>query len=541
MEFRAEEGDAPEVDVGDVFSFRRPRDAGAGLSSGLKSLAKGVLGGCIGLLGAPVVGAVQEGPKGFAKGLGVGVAGAVVLPVAGAATCVVQVGRGLVNTPEAIREKVRGKKTWDHEQRQWVKDSGTEVALDDPRKRKEGRERWQRERAEAASSGAAGDPQQQQDYYELLGVQKTASEAEVKKAYYLLARKLHPDKNPDDPVAQERFQRLSEAYQVLSNPEARERYDRHGQAGVDIDFVDYSVFFTVLFGSEKLHGLIGDLAITAVFQSQDKEKLQQLQEKRVAELATLLSARLSRWVHGDEEGFRIANAEEAQELVTASFGEEILHTVGSVYKQQGQRAAGGFKGVGAALKQQRDGMSSQFAAVGAAVKVFQAQNEMKLVDKKIKGLRASVEAGRAGSETSTGSGGVTGERPRPASPSAQVAPDSAAPALDEKVKAQAAEYLAEMAALQDQAGPLMLNAMWAANVIDIRQTLALVCRRVLYEKTEVKGMQRSSQASRAEALQALGRIYINTRAPDAGGEKKAADRMEEAMKEVMERQAAEEQ
>lgn len=237
----------------------------------------------------------------------------------------------------------------------------------------------------------------------------------------------------------------------------------------------------------------------------------------------------------------MANAEEAQELVTASFGEEILHTVGSVYKQQGQRAAGGFKGVGAALKQQRDGMSSQFAAVGAAVKVFQAQNEMKLVDKKIKGLRASVEAERAGSEASAGSGGVTGERPRPASPSATVAPDSAGPALDEKVKAQAAEYLAEMAALQDQAGPLMLNAMWAANVIDIRQTLALVCRRVLYEKTEVKGMQRSSQASRAEALQALGKIYINAKAPDTGGEKKAADRMEEAMKEVMERQAAEEQ
>ena len=65
----------------------------------------------------------------------------------------------------------------------------------------------------------------------------------------------------------------------------------------------------------------------------------------IEELATLLSARLSRWVHGDEEGFRIANAEEAQELVTASFGEEILHTVGSVYKQQGQRAAGGLAAV----------------------------------------------------------------------------------------------------------------------------------------------------------------------------------------------------
>ena len=523
MEHREGAGEAPEVDVGDVFSFRRPRDAGAGLSSGLKSLAKGVLGGCIGLVGAPVVGAVQEGPKGFAKGLGVGVAGAVVLPVAGAATCVVQVGRGLANTPEAIREKVRGKKTWDHEQRRWIKDSGTEVALDDPQKRREGHERWQRERVEAAAS-----PQHEQDYYELLGVKKDASEAEVKKSYYLLARKFHPDKNPDDPVAQERFQRLSEAYQVLSNPETRERYDRHGAAGVEIDFVDYSVFFTVLFGSEKLHGLIGDLAITAVFQSQDKEKLLELQEKRVSELTTLLSARLSRWVHGDQEGFRVANEEEALELVTASFGEEILHTVGSVYKQQGQRAAGGLKGVGAALKQQRDGMSSQFAAVGAAVKVFQAQSEMKLVDKKIQDLRASAEAGRA--EVQAQADG------QEASPSAKISPEDTAAALDERIQAQAAEYMKEMAALQDAAGPLMLDAMWAANVIDIRGTLAQVCRRVLYEKTDVKSMQKASRAARAEALQELGRIYLKARAPTSETEKK--DRMEEAMKEVMERQAA---
>jgi len=179
-------------------------------------------------------------------------------------------------------------------------------------------------------------------------------------------------------------------------------------------------------------------------------------------------------------------------------------------------------------KQQRDGMSSQFAAVGAAVKVFQAQSEMKVVDKKIQDLRTSAEAAR--SEVQDQADG------QEASPSAKISPEDTAAALDEKIQAQAAEYMKEMAALQDAAGPLMLDAMWAANVIDIRGTLAQVCKCVLYEKTDVKSMQKASRAARAEALQELGRIYLKTSAPTSETEKK--DRMEEAMKEVMERQAA---
>lgn len=61
-----------KVDFNDVFSLRKPKDAKAGLSSGLKSLAKGVLGGAVGLIAAPVVGASQDGFMGFAKGLATG-------------------------------------------------------------------------------------------------------------------------------------------------------------------------------------------------------------------------------------------------------------------------------------------------------------------------------------------------------------------------------------------------------------------------------------------------------------------------------------
>lgn len=70
------------------------------------------------------------------------------------------------------------------------------------------------------------------DYYEVLGVSKSASDAEIKKAYRKLALKYHPDKNPDDAEAEAKFKEAAEAYEVLSNAEKKQRYDQFGHAGM---------------------------------------------------------------------------------------------------------------------------------------------------------------------------------------------------------------------------------------------------------------------------------------------------------------------
>src|SRR2546421_12779152 len=71
------------------------------------------------------------------------------------------------------------------------------------------------------------------DYYTVLGVNRDASEEDIKKAYRKLAMKHHPDRNPDSKGSEDKFKEAKEAYEMLSDPQKRDAYDRYGHAGVD--------------------------------------------------------------------------------------------------------------------------------------------------------------------------------------------------------------------------------------------------------------------------------------------------------------------
>jgi len=499
-------GPGAEVELDDLFSLRRPKNVFSGASSGLQSIAKGVLGGATALIAAPAIGAREEGALGFLKGLGAGIASAVMLPVAGAAIGVVQLGRGICNTPEAINSAREGKR-WNNERRQWIVENLEEEAAATPADDEDiltaARERARANEATSSASrqgGGAGPAET--GFYEALGVAPSASQAEIKRAYYLLARQLHPDKNPDDPQAKAKFQAIGEAYQVLSNDELRAKYDAGGKDGLgEQDFVDTSAFFAALFGSDKFEPLVGRLGLATMAMAGvelSKADAQLLQERREGRIAIHLAELLSPFVQGDLAAFDAAATALALDLSKASFGSTMLHSIGFMYTNAAEQwlgdlmnvGAGGstaekfsnaFEGVGAKFRQKRQQMAAQASALGAAWKVYQ-------------------EFRKAGNDA---------ERPAGDGQTAEEAQASAR---------------ARMAAAQEAILPHVIDALWNASILDIQKTVRHAVSKLLHDAA----VTRDARFSRAMGLKRLGTIFQS--AVEVEGTSDARSAIEAAMR-----------
>ncbi|MQL73147.1 hypothetical protein Taro_005486 [Colocasia esculenta] len=181
------------------------------------------------------------------------------------------------------------------------------------------------------------------EYYDVLGVSPGATEAEIKKAYYIKARQVHPDKNPNDPQAANKFQActilvLGEAYQVLSDPSQRQAYDAYGKSGISTDaIIDPAAIFAMLFGSELFEEYIGQLAMASmasldIFQEGEQidtkklqEKMRLVQKEREEKLAEILKNNLHQYVQGNKEAF-ISHAEAEVSKLSSAVGIEKLFT-----------------------------------------------------------------------------------------------------------------------------------------------------------------------------------------------------------------------
>lgn len=293
--------------VNQVFSTRRPQHICAGVSSALKSVGKGLVLGVTTLIAAPAIAGMsppssssEDGEresaatgthkrttcdsnmltrcKGVAMGVGAGLLGALALPLTGAIVGLVQICRGAWNTPQALYEMTRGEKTWDQTERTWrevrrysLVEEEQEVATAKQKRQAADRKKKTKKRldgggAAAAPSSSSHEDSEKDDYYEMLGVALDADEATIKRAYYKQARSCHPDKCGGDPRAAARFQKLSHAYQVLSDPKLRSAYDAGGAEAVGPDSLpdyDPAVFFAALFGTHpRLEAFVGELALS---------------------------------------------------------------------------------------------------------------------------------------------------------------------------------------------------------------------------------------------------------------------------------------
>lgn len=499
-----------------LLNSTRPRDALDGLGSGLKAAGAGLLAGTAALVAVPVVSAREEGVSGFFTGLAKGVAAAVGLTAGGAVACCTQVVRGVVNTPEAIQQAQAGKK-WDPDLGAWVEDTcnlRAEVA-EAGEEGSEGEYSDGEAEARRGAEGADGRRVADTAYYDIIGVPPSAPAAEIKKAYYKAALRVHPDKNPGDPEASQRFQQLAQAYQVLSDPKLRERYDQLGKDGVSdqaLPHVDPTLFFSMLFGSEQFEKYIGKLYLAMQTDhiakdlqrdierrqkadgaeggslpardvigdsieremrwSSDSKKDRRIKRQmflREVNCASHLCKRLDRWVMGrDEAGFIMATTQEAAELVRVSFGGRLLRTIGGVYEGCAENFFTTLRG--------NFTLETQLAAWRESTRATKV---------KLQAMTSVVKSGLAVKRMHDVAGdvGVSGEED----------------ADQEKKEKLAKEQLSSL----EESLPVFLQTIWDVSAVDIENTLRHVCDKVLKDIS----VPWQIRHRRAVALLRLARIF----------------------------------
>lgn len=498
-----------------LFSTRRPKDAGAGLSSGLKSVAKGTLAGAASLIAQPIAGAQQDGVRGFFSGLATGVASAVALPVTGIAVGAVQVGRGVMNSAEAVRSSKQGM-SWDQDKRQWMHYKLSEeykevekliAELDKGKKNESG-------------SGAIGEngPEKKvkdREYYDLLGVSTNATQAQIKKAYYREARKVHPDKCPDDPEAAHKFQVLGTAYQTLFDEKKRADYDKNGKpeknsADVEND-IDPHVFFNVMFGSALVEPYIGELWIATTADTVMKDALVEQQHQmeimdepteitsravlsenaklrqrwREIKCAVNIGNRIDSYVTGKEDAKAFADGckKEAEKIGNGAYGATYLTTMGQTMQLEAEEYLGfqsTFLGLGghvARTKKKMNSMNNNATIVGAGIRAARVGR------KAMKDVETAQMNAEAKSKDGTNESNPENTK------------------IDEEEEMRQAKAAAETL---EESLPVILELVWAINVRDISQTIKKASKKLFADAD----MSLPDRAKRAEALQILGANFF---------------------------------
>lgn len=346
-------------------------------------------------------------------------------------------------------------------------------------------------------------------YYDLLGVPLDASTDDIKKAYRRLAIKFHPDKNRDDPNAEERFKDIAIAYQTLSDPVLRKKYNEFGskETAPDGGFVDPEEVFGAIFGGEKFIPYIGHISLAKdmkaalqeadeleasqndrkvlrdakgreIISVEEKARRDEKQRKVSAEKATAREERVKALVEHLERklgifaesasssndsqvmsSFRQICQIDAQVLKTESYGVELLQTIGFVYVSKAKHhlaTSHTFLGVGGWLHN----VQGKYHVFSETVSTLRAAIELKTVFEQI---QAAEKAGNLTPE--------------------------------------------EKQRLEEQAAEKGLQALFKGTKLEIESVLRETCDRVLEDPT----IPRSKAILRAVALQIMGEAFMSVK------------------------------
>jgi curved DNA-binding protein CbpA len=327
-------------------------------------------------------------------------------------------------------------------------------------------------------------------YYDLLQVTSNATPKEIKKAYYRLAKELHPDKNPGNDQAAEQFRQLHTVYRILSDDEKRAAYDAYGEKSVDDDSgataflqqFDPFTFFAVLFGSQLVETYIGELAMPSVVDqlmklnpadvsSQDVTDNMLLngsdykKRKRQVDISINLLERVRDFVDGNvsKEAFRESCKTEAENIAESPFGEEFLVSIGSTLAwEAGQYVSFSLPILGWTA-------GSYYFTRKQTRRLYYGAS---MVFKAVSFVRSAYVAFQKGLDE-----------------------DAPTPNMTPEQFAQ--EQVEEML-------PEMLELAWSFNKMDISSTLNGVCRRLFADA----GADSLTRKKRAEAIQILGKEFL---------------------------------
>ncbi|ORX82859.1 DnaJ-domain-containing protein [Anaeromyces robustus] len=342
------------------------------------------------------------------------------------------------------------------------------------------------------------------EYYDILGIKPTATQTEIKKAYRIMALKYHPDKNLNDEEAGEKFKKVSEAYQILSDPDLRANYNKYGKTDANAElFSDPSEFFKQQFGGEKFSDLIGDISIfndltdaaadpTPKTPKETEEELQKKQierQKRVSALSAKLVERLSTYTHSfplDESTNKDMKVDlkevshnamailkdimkaESEELRKENYGVELLNTIGYIYRTKAEQALAQYEVDNGAIHRKLFGYTSKFTGL--------VREKGHIFSETVGTLKTAIDLQQSFNKLQEAEKNESSLSPE-----------------DQNLKAQ----------LEFEAASKGMETVWRGSKLEIESVLREVCDNVLYDSSASTELKRR----RADALLAIGEVF----------------------------------